>query len=131
MSHRYLPHTPEDITAMLDCCGLKSLDDLYSDVPEQLRFHRDYDLPSEMSEKEVRDFFDALGRKNSDLVCFAGNGFYDHDAPAAVKSLIARSEYLTAYTPYQPEISQGTLQYIFEYQSILPREPAGHTRHTA
>lgn len=121
MSHRYLPHTPEDITAMLDCCGLKSLDDLYSDVPEQLRFHRDYDLPSEMSEKEVRDFFDALGRKNSDLVCFAGNGFYDHDAPAAVKSLIARSEYLTAYTPYQPEISQGTLQYIFEYQSIICR----------
>ena len=121
MSHRYLPHTEEDIKSMLECCGLNSLDDLYSDVPEQLKFKKDYDLPSEMSETEVRRFFDCLGKKNSNLVCFAGNGFYDHEAPAAVKSIIARSEFLTAYTPYQPEISQGTLQYIFEYQSIICR----------
>lgn len=121
MSHRYLPHTEEDIRCMLDCCGLQSLEDLYGDVPEQLKFKRGYALPTEKSEKEVRDFFDALGSKNRKLVCFAGNGFYDHDAPAAVKSVIARSEFLTAYTPYQPEVSQGTLQYIFEYQTIICR----------
>ena len=66
---------------MLECCGLNSLDDLYSDVPEQLKFKKDYDLPSEMSETEVRRFFDCLGKKNSNLVCFAGNGFYDHELP--------------------------------------------------
>ncbi len=121
MNHRYLPHTEDDVRLMLDSCGLKSIEDLYSDVPEQLKFKGEYSLPSEMSEKEVRDFFDSLGEQNSKLVCFAGNGFYDHSAPAAVKSLIARSEFLTAYTPYQPEISQGTLQYIFEYQSLICR----------
>ena len=121
MNHRYLPHTKEDIRLMLESCGLKSLDDLYSDVPEQLKFNGDYSLPEEMSEKEVRDFFNALADKNKKTVCFAGNGFYDHEAPAAALSLIARSEFLTAYTPYQPEISQGTLQYIFEYQSMICR----------
>ena len=121
MSHRYFPHTDSDIYEMLKKCGVTSLDDLYADVPEQLLFRRDYNLPDEMSEKEVRDFFNKLGKKNDDLVCFAGNGFYDHYAPAVIGSLIARSEFLTAYTPYQPEISQGTLQYIFEYQSMMCR----------
>lgn len=121
MNHRYLPHTEDDVRMMLDSCGLKSIEELYSDVPEQLKFKGEYSLPSEMSEKEVRDFFDSLGEQNSRLICFAGNGFYDHSAPAVVKSLIARSEFLTAYTPYQPEISQGTLQYIFEYQSLVCR----------
>lgn len=106
---------------MLNRCGLDSLDELYSDVPEELLFKGNYNLPEEMSEKEVRDFFNALGKKNADLTCFAGNGFYEHYAPAAIGSLIARSEFLTAYTPYQPEISQGTLQYIFEFQSMMCR----------
>lgn len=119
MLHRYLPHTTEDITAMLDKCGMKSLDELYSDVPEQLLLKRDYDLPDEMSEKEVRDFFQSLADNNRRLTCFAGAGYYDHYTPAVVKSVLARSEFLTAYTPYQPEISQGTLQYIFEYQSMM------------
>lgn len=119
MLHRYLPHTTEDITAMLDKCGMKSLDELYSDVPEQLLLKRDYDLPDEMSEKEVRDFFRSLADNNRRLTCFAGAGYYDHYTPAVVKSVLARSEFLTAYTPYQPEISQGTLQYIFEYQSMM------------
>lgn len=119
MPHRYFPHTPEDISYMLERCGVQHIADLYSDVPESLLFKKDYNLPSEKSEKEVRDFFNSLGKKNRELVCFAGNGFYDHYAPAAVGSLIARSEFLTAYTPYQPEISQGTLQYIFEYQSMM------------
>lgn len=104
---------------MLDRCGVAEIDDLYADVPDGLRFRADYDLPSEMSEKEVRDFFAALGRKNLTLDCFAGAGFYDHAAPAVIPSIIERSEFLTAYTPYQPEISQGTLHYIFEYQSMM------------
>lgn len=117
--HRYLPHTPEDISGMLEACHAKALDDLYSDVPEQLRLKRDYALPAEMSEKEVRDFFSSMTAKCTPLVCFGGAGYYDHYAPAVIQSIISRSEFLTAYTPYQPEISQGTLQYIFEYQSMM------------
>lgn len=119
MSHRYFPHTPADVERMLASCGAKSLEDLYSDVPESLRLKAPYNLPSEMSEKEVRDYFTACGRKNRQLVCFAGAGFYDHYTPAVIPALLSRSEFLTAYTPYQPEISQGTLQYIFEYQSMM------------
>lgn len=117
--HRYLPHTPDDIRDMLRDCHAASLDDLYSDVPESLRLRRDYDLPAEMSEKEVRDFFAALRSRCTPLTCFGGAGFYDHYTPAVVDSILSRSEFLTAYTPYQPEISQGTLQYIFEYQSMM------------
>lgn len=119
MIHRYFPHTESDVKQMLEKCGVSSLADLYADMPAECRFTRDYNLPDEMSEKEVRDFFEALGRKNKDFVCFAGAGFYDHYAPAVIPSIISRSEFLTAYTPYQPEISQGTLQYIFEYQSMM------------
>lgn len=119
MTHRYFPHTTEDIEAMLATCGVKSLDDLYSDVPEQLLLGREYNLPEEMSEKEVRDFFKTLASGNKALTCFAGAGYYDHYTPAVVPAILARSEFLTAYTPYQPEISQGTLQYIFEYQSMM------------
>jgi len=119
--HRYFPHSAEDIAAMLGRCGLQSLDDLYADVPEELRLARPYNLPGEMSETEVRRYFDALGRRNAELTCFAGAGYYDHYAPAVIGPMISRSEFLTAYTPYQPEISQGTLQYIFEYQTMMTR----------
>lgn len=120
MPHRYFPHSQEDIASMLETCGVKSLDDLYADVPEQLKFKGTYNVPSEMSEHEVRKFFNTLGKKNTSFdTILAGAGFYDHQAPAAIGSLISRSEFLTAYTPYQPEISQGTLQYIFEYQSMM------------
>lgn len=119
MNHRYFPHTPEDIADMLARCGAGSLDDLYADIPSLLKLQRDYDLPSGMSEKEVRDFFDRAGRRNRQLTCFAGAGFYDRYSPAAVQAVVSRSEFLTAYTPYQPEVSQGTLQYIFEYQSLM------------
>ncbi|MDE7154585.1 MAG: aminomethyl-transferring glycine dehydrogenase subunit GcvPA [Muribaculaceae bacterium] len=121
MSHRYLPHTQADIDRMLERCGVSRLEELYSDVPEQLLFKGEYDVPSEMSERQVREFFDTLGAQNSRLVCFAGNGYYDHDTPAAVSYIVSRSEFLTAYTPYQPEISQGTLHYIFEYQTMMCR----------
>ncbi len=119
MPHRYFPHTPEDVAAMLQRCGAESIDDLYADIPPQLLLDHTYDLPAEMSEKEVRDYFRALAALNKPLTCFAGYGFYDHYSPSIIASLISRSEFLTAYTPYQPEISQGTLQYIFEYQSMM------------
>ena len=116
---KYFTHTPGDISDMLAKCGAESIDSLYTDVPKEVRMKGDYDLPSEKSEMEVRAFFDKLGRENKQLVCFAGAGIYDHYAPSAIPQLIERSEFLTSYTPYQAEISQGTLHYIFEYQSMM------------
>ena len=118
--NQYLPHTAGDIDSMLASCGLKSLDDLYADVPAELRLKREYALDKGLSEQEVADFFEHLAAKNNVMpVCLAGNGFYDHYSPSVVAALASRSEFSTAYTPYQPEISQGTLQYIFEYQSMM------------
>lgn len=119
MAYKYFPHTPSDIAAMLEKTGCRSLDDLYSDVPECIRFRREYNLPEEKSEIEIRQLFDALARKNKPLTCFAGAGVYDHYTPSVVPSIVSRSEFLTSYTPYQAEISQGTLHYIFEYQSMM------------
>lgn len=116
---KYFPHTQEDIDSMLKVAGVKSIDDLFGEIPEQLLFNREFALPEAMSEVEIRNFFDALGQKNSRLLCFAGAGVEDHYAPSVISPLIQRGEFLTAYTPYQPEISQGTLQYIFEYQSMI------------
>lgn len=98
---------------------MNSLDDLYADVPEQIRFRGEYDLPDPMSETEIRSLFEKLGEKNRRLTVFAGAGCYDHYTPAVVPNIISRSEFLTSYTPYQAEISQGTLHYIFEYQSMM------------
>lgn len=119
MTHRYFPHTKEDIAKMLNRCSMASVEELYSDIPSTLLLGRDYDLPEQMSEKEVRDFFKKLAAGNRSLACFAGAGYYDHYTPSVIPYIISRSEFLTAYTPYQPEISQGTLQYIFEYQSMM------------
>lgn len=104
---------------MLDRIGVEKIDDLYSDVPQEVIFRDEYDLPSSMSEIELRKHFEQLAEKNRRLTIFAGGGVYDHYSPAVIGHLLARSEFYTAYTPYQPEISQGTLQYIFEYQSII------------
>lgn len=106
---------------MLDKCGVGDIDDLFADIPAGLRIKQPYALGSQMSETEVRDFFRRLTGDCASLACFAGNGHYDHYAPAVVASMLARSEFLTSYTPYQPEISQGTLQYIFEYQTMISR----------
>lgn len=114
-----MPHTEADIRKMLDKIGVDTIDDLYGDVPAEVIFNREYDIPSAMSEIELRRHFEELGKKNSTLTVFAGGGAYDHYSPAAVAHLLQRSEFYTAYTPYQPEISQGTLQYIFEYQSMI------------
>ena len=104
---------------MLERVGIGSLDDLYADIPEAIRFRRDYNLPEAMSEVEVRRLFDQIAAYNQPLTVFAGAGIYDHYAPSVVQNIIARSEFLTSYTPYQAEISQGTLHYIFEYQSMM------------
>lgn len=114
-----MPHTEEDIRKMLDKIGVDSLDALYSDVPSEVIFKEEYDIPSAMSEIELRRHFNELGAKNRELTIFAGGGAYDHYSPSTVNHLLSRSEFYTAYTPYQPEISQGTLQYIFEYQSMI------------
>lgn len=114
-----MPHTEEDIRIMLERIGVSSVDDLYSEVPKEVVLNRDYELPSEMSETELRKFFSTLAAKNRSLTVFAGQGAYDHYSPSVVPHLLQRSEFYTAYTPYQPEISQGTLQYIFEYQSMI------------
>lgn len=120
--HRYFPHTEAEVKAMLSACGVEELRGLYSDVPEELLLAHPYNLPAGMSDSEVRSEFDRLASENLPVrACFAGGGFYDHQVPAAAMSLIGRSEFLTAYTPYQPEISQGTLQYIFEYQTMMSR----------
>ena len=119
MAFKYFPHTEEDITAMLKKVGMKSLDDLYHDVPQCIRLQGEYDLPEQKSESEVRRLFESLGDSNRRLTVFAGAGCYDHYIPAVVPNIISRSEFLTSYTPYQAEISQGTLHYIFEYQSMM------------
>lgn len=119
MNFKYFPHTEEEIKQMLAKAGMESLDDLYSDVPEQIRFKGEYDLPEPLSEAGIRTFFEKIGNKNQRLTVFAGAGCYDHYTPAIVPNIISRSEFLTSYTPYQAEISQGTLHYIFEYQSMM------------
>ncbi len=119
MAYKYFPHTDSDLKEMFQKVGISSLDDLYAEVPESIRFRGEYNLPEGMSEMEVRQLFAALGKENKQLVCFAGAGTYDHYTPAVVPNIISRSEFLTSYTPYQAEISQGTLHYIFEWQSMI------------
>lgn len=119
MNYKYFPHTDEEISQMLSVAGVDSLDSLYADIPESVRFRGDYDIPEAMSELEIRQLMQTLGLLNDQLTCFAGAGVYDHYAPAVVQNLVQRSEFLTSYTPYQAEISQGTLHYIFEFQSMM------------
>ncbi len=116
---KYFPHTDEELRAMLSYVGADSLDALYAQIPESIRYRGDYAIPAEQSEMEVRQTFELLGSKNQQLTCFAGMGVYDHYTPSVIPQLLQRSEFLTSYTPYQAEISQGTLHYIFEYQSMM------------
>ena len=118
----YIPTTPEDQKEMLEVAGLNSLDDLFSDIPKDMRLDRELDLPKAKSELEVMTYLNSLAKKNcslSELTCFLGAGAYDHYIPSVVDHVISRSEFYTSYTPYQPEISQGTLQYIFEFQTLI------------
>lgn len=115
---KYLPHTSAEIKEMLEVIGVNHIDDLFHDVPKSLK-DLDLDIPNAHSELEIQARFDKLAQKNVPLIPFVGAGAYDHYTPSIIRHLIERQEFLTAYTPYQPEISQGTLQYIFEYQSIV------------
>lgn len=116
---KFFPHTEADIKHMLNKISANTIDDLFAEIPDSVVFKRDYDLPSSMSEIELRKYFEKLSEKNKKLTVFAGAGAYDHYAPSVITPLISRSEFITAYTPYQPEIAQGTLRYIFEYQSMI------------
>ncbi len=117
----YIANTPEQQKEMLKTCGMSSMADLFSVIPEQLRT-KSFDLPSGKSEMEVEKLFKGIVNENrSDILCFLGGGVYDHFVPAAIDAVISRSEFYTAYTPYQPELSQGTLQAIYEYQSQMCR----------
>ena len=119
MAFAYFPHTEDDIRQMLDRIGVGSLNDLYSDVPQDVIYREEYDLPDALSEFEVRQYFEGLAEHNTSLFCLCGLGAYDHYSPSVIPHIISRSEFLTAYTPYQPEVSQGTLRYTFEYQSMI------------
>lgn len=117
----YIPHTDDERRTMLETIGVSSVDDLFADIPEHLRRMR-WDLPEGTSEFSVAREVRALAAQNANLdeyACFLGGGAYDHFIPAVVRALISRGEFATAYTPYQPEVSQGTLQAIFEYQSLI------------
>ncbi len=116
---KYFPHTDDDLKIMMEKVGVKNFDELYAQIPESIRFRGDYQISSEETETEVRRVFDLLGSQNKQLTCFAGYGVYDHYTPSVIPHLLQRSEFLTSYTPYQAEISQGTLHYIFEYQSMM------------
>ena len=119
MDYKYFPHTEDDLKAMLASVGIDSLDGLYAQIPDGIRFKGEYQLPLAASEMEVRQAFETLGSRNKQLTCYAGMGVYDHYTPSVIPQLLQRSEFLTSYTPYQAEISQGTLHYIFEYQSMM------------
>lgn len=119
MGFAYFPHTDEDIRVMLDRIGLKSADELYSDVPQNVIYKGEFDIPDAMSEMEVRRKIGDLASRNVRLKIFCGAGAYDHYSPAVIPAVISRSEYLTSYTPYQAEVSQGTLRYIFEFQTMM------------
>ena len=117
---KYFPHTADDVRQMLDVIGVGSLEELYAEVPEELKYQGALNIPSAMSEVEVRNAVRNLAADNQPVeACYAGNGAYDHYQPSVVPYIASRSEFSTSYTPYQAEISQGTLQYIFEYQTMM------------
>src|SRR3954466_12409019 len=117
---RYLPKSPADREAMLKSMGARSIDDLFKSIPAEYRLNRDLKVPRQMAESEIVDWFRERSRENGDgHATFLGAGAYHHYRPVIIDSLISRGEFLTAYTPYQAEISQGTLQSIFEFQTMI------------
>lgn len=115
----FTPHTDDETRQMLNAIGIGSVGELFTDIPSALK-PKSFDLPAGMTENEAAAFFNRLSRRNrTDYLSFIGGGYYDHFIPAAVDAITSRSEFVTAYTPYQPEASQGTLRAIFEYQSMI------------
>ena len=122
VSHRYIPLTEQDEKDMLETIGVNSIQDLYSDVPENILLNRDLNIEEAEPETQLLKRLNRIANKNTTKethTSFLGAGVYDHYAPAVVDAMISRSEFYTAYTPYQPEISQGELQAIFEFQTMI------------
>lgn len=120
--HKYISVTNDDKKEMLKTIGVDSIDDLFADIPEEFKLKEALNINESMSEIEVRNHIKKLANKNistEELTCFLGAGTYDHYKPSIINALVSRSEFYTAYTPYQPEISQGTLKAIFEYQTMI------------
>ncbi len=118
----YIPNTPQDEKEMLQTIGLDSIDQLFDDIPKDVHLTEPLNIPESKSELEVTNYLSSLANKNcsvSEMTNFLGAGAYDHYIPSVINAIISRSEFYTSYTPYQPEISQGTLQYIFEYQTLI------------
>jgi len=118
----YLPNNSRDQLAMLQAIGVPSIDALFASIPESMRRNRPLDLPAAMTEMELTRHMEALAARNAHAgreVCFLGGGSYDHFIPAVVDAIASRGEYYTSYTPYQPEVSQGNLQAMFEYQTLI------------
>jgi glycine dehydrogenase subunit 1 len=118
----FAPHTDDDVRGMLEAIGSDGLDDLFDQIPAAVRLGRPLELPDGVSEMEILADLGRLAARNrhaEDLICFAGAGAYDHFVPSVVWALAGRSEFYTSYTPYQPELSQGVLQALFEYQSMI------------
>jgi glycine dehydrogenase subunit 1 len=121
----YAPHTDAEVASMLDFLGLSTLDDVFDVVPEALRLAGGLDLADGLPEPDALAYLEDMARANRpagrDLVCFAGGGAYDHEVPAVTRALASRSEFVTSYTPYQPEVAQGVLQAVFEFQTLVAR----------
>lgn len=118
----FLPHTPDDVAAMLAVLGYSEIGELFDPVPDAVRLHDRLDLPDALDEVSLAAHMRELAAHNrgaAELACFAGGGAYDHHVPAAVRALASRAEFATSYTPYQPEVSQGVLQAVFEFQSLV------------
>src|SRR5215468_9385554 len=117
---RYLPKSPADREAMLEAIGARSIDDLFAPIPAEYRLNRELKIPRQMAESEIVEWFQQRSKENgSEYTSFLGAGAYMHYRPVIIDSLISRGEFLTAYTPYQAELSQGTLQAIFEFQTMI------------
>lgn len=118
---RYIPNTDDDCREMLREIGVRDVSELFIDIPEEIRCKENLNLPVALSEPELKDHLKFLSEKNAgdQYISFLGAGSYNHHIPSVVNHLISRSEFYTAYTPYQPEISQGTLQGIYEYQTLI------------
>ena len=117
----FAPHTPQDDREMLDAIGIEGIDDLFEPIPDHVKLGRALDVPPSLDEVELSAHLRSLAARSTgaDLTCFAGGGAYDHHVPAAVRALASRAEFATSYTPYQPELSQGVLQAVYEFQTLV------------
>ncbi|HRT69395.1 MAG TPA: aminomethyl-transferring glycine dehydrogenase subunit GcvPA [Bacilli bacterium] len=117
--YKYFPHNEQDIKEMLKRIGVEKIEDLFTDIPQNILTKKELPIDKGLSEIELRQKINALANKNKQFISFLGAGAYEVYTPSIISALLSRQEFLTSYTPYQPEISQGTLQYIFEFQSMI------------